>query len=159
VALLTHPETRKEIKVGEALVEFGGFEDTPAGREAHLQRLRQVYADDPDGSEFRSDWEAAEKAELEILKRAPRALRPEPGLSPSEHRQRELDGWSKAAEKLLEAAGKSDVDVISEIGGKPWKVAIALELRRSTSATLPWIASRLKIGSPGYLGWLMHRHK
>ena len=159
VTLLMHPEQRKEIKAGEALVEFGGFDDTPAGRYAHLQRLRHVHANDPDGSYFRSDWNEAEKAELEILKHAPRALQPEPSLSREEYRQREIVGWNNAASLLLERAGKNDVDVSSEIGGKPWKVAIAIELRRKTSATLPWIASRLKIGSPGYLGWLIHRHK
>ena len=42
--------------------------------------------------------------------------------------------------------------------GDARKVRLACELRAKTTLPLAWIAERLKMGSRGYLTWLLYRH-
>ena len=42
--------------------------------------------------------------------------------------------------------------------GEAGKVRLACELRAKTTMPLAWIAERLKMGSRGYLTWLLYRH-
>ena len=42
--------------------------------------------------------------------------------------------------------------------GDPGKVRLAFELRSKTAMPLAWIADRLKMGSRGYLTFLLYRH-
>ena len=42
--------------------------------------------------------------------------------------------------------------------GDAGKVRLACELRAKTTMPLAWIAERLKMGSRGYLTWLLYRH-
>ena len=42
--------------------------------------------------------------------------------------------------------------------GDARKVRLACELRAKTTMPLAWIAERLKMGSRGYLTWLLYRH-
>ena len=56
--------------------------------------------------------------------------------------------WGARVEKALSALGKTEVDLLNDPKGAPWKVAIARELRSSTLAGNPWIADRLHMGHP-----------
>ncbi len=63
------------------------------------------------------------------------------------------------AERLLaeELArmGWNEMDLLDRQKGHPGKVKLALVLRANTTMPLGWVAERLKMGSRGYLTWLL----
>jgi REP element-mobilizing transposase RayT len=59
----------------------------------------------------------------------------------------------------LKQMGWADQDLASRRKGDAGKVQLAAELRARTTVPLSWIAARLKMGSRGYLTWLLYRHR
>jgi putative transposase len=57
--------------------------------------------------------------------------------------------WTRALERLLAAERKTREDARDDWCGAPWKVAIASELRRTTTATNRWLAAELSMGKSG----------
>ena len=55
--------------------------------------------------------------------------------------------------------GWREADLLTRRKGDPGKVKLALLLRANTSMPLAWIAERLKMGSRGYLTWLLQRQQ
>src|ERR1044072_2587272 len=51
----------------------------------------------------------------------------------------------------------SEDDLAARRKGDKTKVSLALEIRGRTTMPLAWIASRLKMGTRGYLTWLFYR--
>jgi hypothetical protein len=66
--------------------------------------------------------------------------------------------WTRVLEALLLRAGKTSEDARRHKKGAEWKVRIAAELKRTTSASNPWIACALHMGRPNsvsqHLSWL-----
>ena len=56
--------------------------------------------------------------------------------------------WAEALAQLLSAHGRTLDEAARDRRGAPWKISLARDLRRSTSATIPWIAQTLSLGSP-----------
>jgi hypothetical protein len=52
----------------------------------------------------------------------------------------------------LEAVDKAEADTLVERKSVVWKIWIASELKRRTSALSTWIANRLNMGAPQLLG-------
>jgi len=63
--------------------------------------------------------------------------------------------WEERIRTCLAALGKNDEAVAEESKGAGWKVAIAATLKSSTTATNPWLAQRLNMGSPFRLSRLV----
>jgi hypothetical protein len=65
--------------------------------------------------------------------------------------------WAQAFEKILQRDGVNRKDLLVGKKGAHWKVAMAMELRQTTSATNRWIAQALHMGKPNsvskYLSW------
>ena len=65
------------------------------------------------------------------------------------------------AERLVVEGRKrmrwSEADLSARRRGEPGKVRLARELRSQTTMPLAWIAVRLKMGSRGYLAWLLQQ--
>lgn len=59
----------------------------------------------------------------------------------------------------LKQMGWTDEDLASRRKGDAGKVQLASELRANTTMPLSWIAARLRMGSRGYLTWLLHRYR
>ncbi len=54
--------------------------------------------------------------------------------------------WARVLKELLKQAGRTRADVARDAYGAEWKVRIAAELRRTTTATNAWIARELVMG-------------
>ena len=57
----------------------------------------------------------------------------------------------------LKRMGWAEDDLSGRRKGDPGKVALAQELRSQTTMPLDWIAQRLRMGTRGYLAWLLQR--
>jgi hypothetical protein len=71
------------------------------------------------------------------------------------------DSAQAKAERIVsqefQALGWNSRDLQARRKGDPRKVKIALRLRRETTMTLAWIATRLHMGSPGHVNCLLYR--
>ena len=56
----------------------------------------------------------------------------------------------------MKRVGKSESDIEADPKGAPWKLAAAKRLRKKTTAGNPWIARRLRMGSPNYVSNRIH---
>ena len=65
--------------------------------------------------------------------------------------------WENALERGLQAAGRTDVDIANDKKSAVWKIWIAAELKRHTSAPSTWIAQKLNMGSPQLIGVYVKR--
>ena len=59
----------------------------------------------------------------------------------------------------LKQMGWTDQDLASRRKGDAGKVRLASELRAWTTMPLSWIAAGLRMGSRGYLTWLLHGYR
>ena len=65
--------------------------------------------------------------------------------------------WANSLEELLAIAGRTLGEAARDRRGAPWKITLARELRRTTSATIPWIARVLHLGAPKSLSVYLSR--
>lgn len=144
-------DIRSPFMVGEGLVRFCGLPDTPDGWRLYLARLREVYLRDDDGLSFEAQWEICRR-EAKLARAgegagAPLAL----NLSDDEVDRLDSDYTEKTFLMLLSKAGKTEDDLKATAGLPEWKLNLALEMLRSTTASFVWLADRLSSGNSTYL--------
>jgi putative transposase len=64
--------------------------------------------------------------------------------------------WEEMVLKALKLRNKSEADIRNEGKAVEWKVEIAVELRKNSTASNPWIAGRLHMGHPTRVSNLVH---
>lgn len=65
--------------------------------------------------------------------------------------------WENCVKKGMQVAGKSRADAEAEKKSADWKIWIASELKRTTSAPSTWIAEKLNMGAPQLVGTYVNR--
>ncbi len=142
-------DIRSPFMVAEGLVRFCGLPDTPDGWKLYLARLRDVYLRDDDGLGFEAQWEIA-KYEAKKA-RAGDGAPLTSNLSDEAIERLDADYSEKVFLGLLAKAGKSEADLKATAGLPEWKLNLALEMIRSTTASFGWLADRLSSGNSTYL--------
>ncbi len=144
------------LRVDRLLGEWRIPEDSPAGRRVFAQSMEQRRLENTK-EEFRSlerGWclgdEAFRQELLAQVARTPSAIH---------YGEAVQEAVEVRAERLLaqELArlGWSELDLLGRRKGDPGKLKLALTLRANTTMPLAWVAERLKMGSRGYLTWLI----
>lgn len=65
--------------------------------------------------------------------------------------------WETALHDSLRATGKSAEDLLTRPKKQDWKIALAQEVRRTSGASISWLASQLHLGASGTLrSYLYH---
>jgi putative transposase len=67
--------------------------------------------------------------------------------------------WESVLAEILRETGKSREDLAGARKGAPWKLVLALELRRRTTASCTWIAPALSMGTAASLRQYISRHR
>ncbi|MBS0631305.1 MAG: transposase [Verrucomicrobia bacterium] len=57
--------------------------------------------------------------------------------------------WARALAELLQREGKTQAEAAADWYSAEWKIKLAIELRKTTTATNAWIARELSMGSSG----------
>jgi len=144
-------DIRSPFMVAEGLVRFCGLPDTPDGWRLYLARLRDVYLRDDDGLSFEAQWEIAKnetkKARAGYGAGGPLTL----NLSDEVIERLDSEYSENVFLGLLAKAGKTEDDLKAAAGLPEWKLNLALEMIRSTTASFVWLADRLCTGSATYL--------
>jgi len=155
---LFHPKARPTfLDSTTALWHAGKLDDTPAGRRSYTSYLQWLAAD-PGAQEemaFKDmcrGWALGTREfKKEILKST--ALRQGGKLETSHLQGRDLTEanellWEEMLERGLRAAGQTEQTAREQTKSEPWKIWLASELKRRTSATNTWITKRLYMGVP-----------
>lgn len=145
----------------DMLASLGGFVDSSSGMRAYEKHLSLCEEAEADKREelarcyCRGWFTGSAKARKELAK----DLSEDASLVDWEGADlRELNEarWEAIVSKEMEDAGKTGRDLELDRKGADWKVVIARRLRRETTAGNPWIARRLRMGSPNYVSNLIH---
>ncbi len=65
--------------------------------------------------------------------------------------------WEHCLERAVRVVGKTEADIAGEKKSARWKIWIASELKRYTSAPSTWIAAKLNMGAPQLVGVYVNR--
>ena len=63
--------------------------------------------------------------------------------------------WQKELDRLLAKLGKGQLDAAADRKSAPWKIAVAHQLKRTTTASNAWLAEALQMGHPSLVSQIM----
>jgi REP element-mobilizing transposase RayT len=135
-----------------ALNHAGGLADTEDGHRLYLKYLGFLQEDDAFKKELRFDqiskgWAVGTKEFKKELIDEHRELVRQLRQGADEKALAE-DYWMERLTTLLKALGKTADDLCSDKKSAPWKIALAAEMKSRTTASNPWLANQLNMGSP-----------
>jgi len=152
------------LSVVAALIDAGGLDDTPAGRARYLEYLELLQQDEPAKrelgfAEMSKGWAIGtrdfRKELIQVHAHLAKALSTGEG-SPREIAQ-EL--WEERLSAYLHALGKKPEHIFHEPKGADWKVVLAATMKQQTTASNPWLARHLHMGSPFRLSRLASAYR
>jgi putative transposase len=146
------------LRTDRLLGEWKVPKDSPAGRADFAQGMERRRLEDL-AREFKPverGWcLGGEQFRRELLEQV--AV----GPGPSHFGQAVQEAVVVTAEKIvaqeLKRKGWTDADLSSRRKGDTGKVELAVAVRSRSTVPLSWIAERLRMGSRGYLTWLLQR--
>lgn len=158
---LTHPGERRDwYSPHDSLDHAGGLKDTTAGRRSYVQYLAWLAEDEAERKnqafeKMSRGWVIGTRSFMRALKEEHSDLAA--AMKRGDHVLADLrtDENNAALSALMHCLQKSAEDVFSDAKGATWKVAIAAEMKRRTTASNPWLSERLNMGSPFRLSRLV----
>ncbi|MCP5526730.1 MAG: hypothetical protein H7A47_07990 [Verrucomicrobiales bacterium] len=154
------PPCRTSQKEAEVLLG-----NIPRGHHRELQVLFSILSTKPKGrraGEAGADYRplrrgwclGTERFREELLEQM------EEGMGAERYGEERRETMQARAERMvaeeLQALGWGEEDLAHRPKGDPGKVAMAVRLRAQSTMTTKWIATRLEMGTPGYLHRLLH---
>jgi len=143
-----------------ALAHAGGLRDTPVGRKRYVDYLGWLQEDDfgKKSLEFdrlSKDWAVGEKEFKKELLKAHRHLEGAVERGDAGPRELSMELWRERLDVLLTALKKDRRSIANDPKGAAWKVAMATSMKTTTTASNPWLAQALGMGSPFRLSRLV----
>lgn len=129
------------------------FPDSVKGMKMYGQYLETVEEADPGKHDeltqrYCSGWALASAQYRKDIKELYAEIPEKEGWQGEEVRELREGKWEKELEVLLKIAKKTRADVEAATKSAKWKVGIAREMKRRTTATNPWLAQALAMGHP-----------
>jgi len=129
------------------------FPDSVKGMKMYGQYLETVEEADPGKHDeltprYCSGWALASAQYRKVIKELYATIPEKEGWQGEEVRELREGKWEKELEVLLKKAKKTQVEVEAATKSAGWKVGIAREMKRKTTATNPWLARTLAMGHP-----------
>ena len=149
------------LRVDRLLGEHGISGDTKEGRREFGKRmeLRRLAEDDPKQLKaLRRGWcLGTEEFRQELLGQMTERI------GENHYGEERAQTEAEAAEEMVRAGLKrlkwTEADLENQPKGDPKKVKLAVQLRSETTATIKWIAQRLKMGASTHLSHLLYWHR
>ncbi len=152
-ALLAVPQRPRWFSPEAALAHAGGLRDTPADRKRYVDYLGWLQEDVAgqkalDFDRLSKDWAVGEREFKKELLKAHGDLAGAAERGEAGPRELAREVWQGRLDGLLAALKKNARDIANDPKGEPWKVAVAATMKRTTTASNPWLAQALGMGSP-----------
>jgi REP element-mobilizing transposase RayT len=151
---LDQPRQRPScLDFSTVLETAGGLGDTPAGRQRYREYLAWLAEDEPARKALRFEsmsrgWVYGSKSFKQALVKEHKQVKAIRGaLDKDAAEAREL-AWDDAVERCLRRLRRPAADVPTTRKSAPWKVAIAAQLKATSTVSNPWLAQRLHMGDP-----------
>ncbi|MBC7365474.1 MAG: transposase [Undibacterium sp.] len=143
-----------------ALAHAGGLRDTPRDRRRYVEYLGWLQEDEAgkkalEFDRLSKDWAVGEKDFKKGLLKAHRHLEGARERGDIGPRELSMEFWRERLDLLLAALKKDDRDIAKDPKGEGWKVAVAADMKTATTASNPWLAKALGMGSPFRLSRLV----
>ncbi len=146
------------LRVDRLLGEWGIPKDSVAGRRVLAQHVERRRREDT-SKQFKPlerGWcFGGEEFRQELLEQV------STGPGPSHYGEAVQEAEEARAERLVAAGlkrlGWGEAELTARRKGDARKVRLARELRSRTTMPLAWLAQRLRMGSRGYLAWLLQQ--
>lgn len=138
--------------------------DAPAGWSDYLGYLHQLAADPAEQerqgfSSMSHGWSIGTHAWCRAVARDHSHLALQPGFGAEEARSLREAAWEQRLDELLVSSRRSLADAKAESCSAPWKLEIAVRLRRETGAAIAWLAGKLDLGTASSARVYLCRHK
>lgn len=129
------------------------FPDSVHGMKKYAQHLESVEERDPAKHDeltrrYCTGWALASAEYRRGIKKIYAGLAEKAGWQGREVRELREAKWETALADLLRQARKSRQEIDREAKSAEWKIRIAREMKRRTTATNPWLAAALRMGHP-----------
>lgn len=129
------------------------FPDSVKGMKRYGQYLETVEEADPAKHDeltrrYTSGWAVASAQFRKEVKKMYAETAENERWQGEDGRELREGRWEKELERLLKVAKKRQRDLEAEKKSAEWKVSIAREMKRTTTATNPWLAKALAMGHP-----------
>lgn len=136
-----------------ALSHAGGLSDTPKDRRRYLDYLGWLQEDEAGQKALEFDqmsrgWAVGPRDFKKDLIKEHQKLADETAGAETTTREISQELWEERIGLYLHALKKSEADIVEDRKGAPWKVAIAAGMKSGSTASNPWLARRLNMGSP-----------
>ncbi len=140
------------LAVDEALEHAGGLKDTPAGHKRYLAYLDWLQQNDDAKKQLAfermsKDWAVGTLAFRKELLREHKHLESTLGRKDRSAAEAKEARWSEQLNRYLRAVGKSAKNIAADPKGSAWKVAVASAMKSASTASNPWLARQLNMGS------------
>jgi putative transposase len=148
---LIHPP-RPSYLVADSLLSQYGLTDTAEDWALYVDELKSLAGDplrqEREGlTNLSKDWAIGTSGWRRALAEEHSAMAISVGIDAKELSEIKEAKWRLALGAALMEAGK-DLQSLREPKGSPWKIDIAVQLRREVAAPYVWIARALAMGSP-----------
>lgn len=81
-----------------------------------------------------------------------------PGMELVEARELREGAWEASLQRELVRMGRQEADVMTRPKRQEWKIELAMAVRKSSGASVVWLADRLTLGKPTSLRSYLCRH-
>jgi REP element-mobilizing transposase RayT len=141
------------LRVKAFLQAAGELTDTTAGRRKYAQYLAWLAENEPGQKQLKFEsmskgWALGGEAFRLALVKDHRAKLAHPLRQESSTREARELLWTEALQAAMVALSKTAADVERDIKSAPWKVAIATQLKSTSTVSNVWLAERLRMGAP-----------
>jgi len=154
---LCRPKTRPAwFDPTPALRHAGGLKDTPSGRKKYCEYLAWLAEDDPARKQLKYDvmcrgWITGSRDfVVAVIKEHRELATRDPHLS-SPMQEHRATRWQEALAAELGRIGRTKADLLSAGKSAPWKLQLALVLKRTQTVTNRWLGEQLHLGGRDYV--------
>ena len=150
---LIHPRERKAWYCpDESLDHAGGLDDFAPGRRRYIRYLQWLSQDRKERKQQKFEqmskgWALGTRSFTKALREEHKELAV--ALRRGDHELEDMreEEREAALHALLKYLRKGPADISDDAKGATWKVAVAAEMKRRTTASNPWLSQRLNMGS------------
>jgi putative transposase len=150
------------LTAADWLAAQGGWTDSVSGWQEYQKHLQELSADLEaqkrlgfDG--FSRGWALGTTAWRKSLAEEYAQGALSPGIEAQQLRDFKEASWRRKLDLLLVDACRSEAEIARAPKSAPWKVALALKMRRDAGASVTWLAKALQMGQAASLRGYLHK--
>lgn len=154
----------ERLQAAEWLQARGGWADDNAGRKAYADYLRELARDEAAWAKaglvgLAQGWAIGTHGWRQTLAKEHAARSLTSGLPRADRLELRQASWRTSLEANLAKTRRVTSDLATRPRKRPWKIALARQIRDESGASISWLAEHLQLGGPATLRGYLHQAK